>query len=463
MNSVIRRTRLFTVIAITLIASLGLQAAQTKVDPPKNPYKLQDDVQLGRQASAEVEKQLRLIRDPEIEGYITRVGMRLVESIPNQFQHQEFRYSFKVVDAPDINAFALPGGPTYVNRGLIQAAAGEGELAGVMAHETSHVALRHGTAQVAKAQKYSLLGAVGAITGAVIGGGLGGVVAQGSQMGVGAYFLRFSRAYEKQADTLGAQIMANAGYDPRDLANMFRTIERSGGGRGPEWLSSHPDPGNRYESINREAQSLRVDNPIKNTPEFNRVKARLGGMPRNSARDGREGIEPGRTGSPRRSGELPASTLQSYRSSDGLFRLSYPTNWRAYPGSASDATFAPEWAVDANDITRGAMVNYIDIGGYRNASGQQAIDAVLRQLLESNSYLREERGNRYNGSLGGRSATATFLTGRNRSGFQERVWLIVRPTREGALYLAFVAPENEFNRYEPTFRSMVRSVSINDR
>src|SRR4029453_9571979 len=115
---------------------------------------VQDDVKLGRQAAAEAEQQLPLLRDNEVVDYVDRVGSRLAAAIPPEFQHPEFRYTFKVVNARDINAFALPGGPMYVNCGMIEAARREGEMAGVMAHEISHVALRHGTAQATKAQKY---------------------------------------------------------------------------------------------------------------------------------------------------------------------------------------------------------------------------------------------------------------------------------------------------------------------
>ena len=265
-----------------LISMLVMPAlAQTRVSAPKNSMDIRKDVELGRQAAAEVEKQVPLLNDSEINRYVEHVGMRLAEAIPPEFQHREFQYSFKVVDASDINAFALPGGFTYVNRGLIEAAKNEGELAGVIAHEISHVALRHGTAQYAKAQKAGIGQAAGQILGAIIGGGVGSVIAATSQLGIGAYFTKYSREYEKQADILGSQMMARADYDPRDLANMFRTIEQQSEGRGgPEWLSSHPNPGNRYEYINREAQTLPVSNPIKNTPEFREERARLRDMPR---------------------------------------------------------------------------------------------------------------------------------------------------------------------------------------
>src|SRR5438309_7055904 len=212
------------------IVTMPLAAiAQTPISYHSNKYKPTDDVKLGRQAAAEAEQQFPLLRDSEVNAYVERIGQRLVASIPPEFQHPEFRYYFKVVNASDINAFALPGGPMYVNRGMIEAARTEGELAGVMAHELSHVALRHGTAQATKAQKYAIGAGVAGILGTILGGpGLGQV----AQAPFGVYFLKYSREYETEADLLGARIMANAGYDPRDLANMFRTIEAQGGGGG---------------------------------------------------------------------------------------------------------------------------------------------------------------------------------------------------------------------------------------
>src|SRR5205085_2498503 len=252
--------------------------AQTKIALHSNKYSPQDDVKVGRQAAAEVEQQMPLLRDSEVENYISTIGNRLVAAIPQEFQHPEFRYYFRVVNASDINAFALPGGPMYVNRGMIEAARTEGELAGVMAHELSHVALRHGTAQATKAQKYSILAGVLGIGGAILGGP---AVGQLGQAAVGAYFLKFSREYETEADVLGSQIMARAGYDPRDLARMFQIIEQQGGSRGaPTFLSDHPSPANRYARINQEAQYLRVENPVRDTREFERIQARLRGMGR---------------------------------------------------------------------------------------------------------------------------------------------------------------------------------------
>ena len=274
--------RTFTQIGATALLAAAFAAApstQTVVTPPPNKFTLEDDGQLGQKAAREAEREYPILRDDAVTGYVQSVGSRLSESIPAELQHSQFRYTFTVLDVKDINAFALPGGPMYVHRGIIEAAHTEGELAGVMAHEMSHVALRHGTAQQTKAEKISFGAIAGAVVGRAVGGGLGTLIYEGSQFGLNATFLRFSRDFEKQADLLGTQMMARAGYDPRDLARMFETIEQEGGNRPPQWLSDHPNPGNRIEYINAEAEHLTIENPIAASDALPRVQAHLRTLP----------------------------------------------------------------------------------------------------------------------------------------------------------------------------------------
>src|SRR5687767_9844009 len=269
-----RHARLLPLLFLT-VALVNPALAQTKITPDKNSYSPAQDVELGREAAAEAKKQLPMLNDGRVDDYVESVGARLAEAIPAEFRHPEFRYTFEVVNQKEINAFALPGGPMFLNRGMIEAASTEAEMAGVMAHEISHVALRHGTAQATKGQKFQVGAIAGQILGAIVGGAAGSVIAQGSQFGLGAYFLKYGREYERQADLLGAQILARAGYDPREMANMFRTIQEQGGRSGPEWLSSHPDPGNRYNAILKEASNLPVQGRAGSPAEFNSVQARL--------------------------------------------------------------------------------------------------------------------------------------------------------------------------------------------
>src|SRR5690349_1828493 len=179
MRPAARRGRAWPLVALFLAAS-ALPLAQTKITPPKNKFTPEQDVELGREAAAEVRKQYPIIEDAAIAAYLERLGERLVAEAPAELNKPVFEYSFTPVNLKDINAFALPGGPMFVNRGMFEAAAGEGEVVGVMAHELSHVLLRHGTANATKAEGFQLGALAGAIAGAVIGGGWGQAISQGS-------------------------------------------------------------------------------------------------------------------------------------------------------------------------------------------------------------------------------------------------------------------------------------------
>ena len=437
--------------------------AQTAVRMPKNKYKVQDDVKLGVDASRQVEQQFPILNDGMVDNYVEDVGARLVGAIPAEFRHNEFRYEFDVVNARDINAFALPGGPMYVNRGMIEAAKNEGEMAGVMAHEIAHVALRHATAQATKQGSWkNQLGMIGMILGGAVVGGQTG--AQLGMLGAQAWMTKYSREYETQADVLGARIMADAGYDPRDLANMFRTIAQEGSGRGPEWLSSHPDPGNRFQNINREAQYLRVSsNPIKVTREFSRVQERLRSMPRalTMAEIERSGQRTGGAGNPTAGGrytrnvQLPSRSYRTY-SSGNWVSVSVPNNWREF-STSSQVTFAPEGAYGDNGITHGAMM------GVEQGSGSlyNYAQDYIQGLAQANSYLRQQ-GGLQRATLGGRTAYAGQLSGRSPvTGETEVVTVYVTQLRSGEMFwLATVAPQDETYNYNTAFRTMINSIRL---
>src|SRR5258706_15712125 len=168
---------------LLLTAALATVSTQTQVVAPPNKYAPADDVKLGREAEAQALKELPMLNDAAVDEYVAGIGQRLVAAIPPEFQHPEFRYTFRVVNQKEINAFALPGGPMFLNRGMMEAAHNEGEVAGVMAHEMSHVMLRHGTAQQTKATPYEVGAVAGQILGAIVGGGLGSIIAQGTNFG----------------------------------------------------------------------------------------------------------------------------------------------------------------------------------------------------------------------------------------------------------------------------------------
>ena len=456
-------------IMAAIVAMPVTSFAQTKISYHSNKYTPQDDVKLGRQAAAEAERQLPVLRDEEVTAYLESVGQRLVAAIPPEFQHPEFHFYFRVVEDRQINAFALPGGPMYVNTGTILAAHKEGELAGVMAHELSHVALRHGTAQATKAQKYSILSGIAGIAGTVLAGPGAGQLAQ---LPVAASFLRYSREYETEADLLGARIMSRAGYDPRDLANMFKLIESQGGGGGG-FLSDHPSPKDRYAKINNEAQVLRVNNLITDNTAFNRIQERLRGSRYASSgqRGGRNYPSSGNNypssgndypSSPRGRVDSPSRRYRSY-SEFGVLRLSVPDNWRELSEQGS-VWFAPEGAYGSTN-GQSVFTHGLSLGTARTQSTslQQATNEFINSLEQSNTSLRA-RANYQRTTVNGRSAlTISFSNTNEATGRNEIITVTTAQLRNGDLfYFITVSPDSDFSAYQSAFNYILQSIQFTD-
>jgi predicted Zn-dependent protease len=339
-------------------------------------------------------------------------------------------------------------------------------MAGVMAHEIAHVAMRHATAQATKQSSAgNTLRTLGLILGGAVVGGQAG--AQLGALGASIWTTKYSREYESQADIMGARIMADAGYDPRDLANMFRTIAGQRSGGGPEFLSSHPDPGNRFEKITREASYLNVSrNPIKITRDFERIKAKLQGMPptRTMAELQRSGggtrqvqtnpTSPGRYSSVV---QRPAAQFRTYSGSSAL-SIGVPSNWRDFP-SDQTVQFAPEGAYGDQGITHGVMIGVYD--GQGNLS--QASNAYLNQVTQGNQYLRQQSGFTRT-VVGGRQALTATLSGRSPvTGQNEIVDIYTTQFRNGQVFYAVtVVPQNEADRYAYAFRNVLTSIRFND-
>jgi beta-barrel assembly-enhancing protease len=209
--------------AILLVATICWADARTPLKPGWNLFTPEQDIQIGTRAAAKIGQQILLLNDSRVDGYLDTLGKRLASFAPGY----RYPYQYRCVNDENVNAFALPGGFIYINRGVIEAADNEAQLAGVMAHETSHVALRHGTNQVSKAEAWRIpLGLLGAA------GGLGGLIAQaGGGFTLNSIVLKYSRDDETQADVLGTQILYDAGYDPRALAQFFEKIAAESKGK----------------------------------------------------------------------------------------------------------------------------------------------------------------------------------------------------------------------------------------
>ncbi|MGD9904710.1 MAG: M48 family metallopeptidase [Vicinamibacterales bacterium] len=462
------RRRLPVVAAVMAMSLAVTLTAQTVVKPPNNKYTPEQDVQLGKEAAAEVRREYPIIDDSQITAYLSRAGNRLVEHAPRELNHPVFEYSFTPVNLKEINAFALPGGPMFVNRGMFDAAGSEGEVVGVMAHELAHVLLRHGTANATKAQRFQIGAIAGAIAGAIIGGGWGEAISQGSQFGLGAWLLKYSRDYEKQADLLGAQIMARAGFDPRDLATMFETIEKQGNGSPPQWLSSHPNPGNRSQYIQQEAAKLTIG-PRPEANGFSAAKARFAALPPARSMTDRTraggGSSNGGAASVGTVGQPVPRPSTQYRTQRGgqLFQVSVPSNWTAVSGSSA-VKYVPQNALGPYE-GQSVFTHGVELGVAQASSRSlsQAHETFVNAILRSNPGLRAaETGRQLR--ISQRSAVGTVLSGPSALGEQERVGVFTTLLADGNLfYYLTVVPERDAETYGPAFDRVGNSIRLSDR
>jgi hypothetical protein len=386
---------------------------------------------------------------------------------PSEFKQSDYEYSFTPVNLKEINAFALPGGPMFVHRGMFDAAASEGEVVGVMAHELSHVLLRHGTANASKAQSpWMQLGQIaGVLGGAVVGGAAGSAIMQGSQLGLGSLLLRYSRDYEKQADLLGAQIMARAGYDPRALARMFETIQKESGEAGsgaPQWLSSHPNPGNRTVYITKEAESLKLA-AAADTSGFEPAKAAFAKLPpaMTMAELSKRENAPASVGTPGQP-VPPPSTSYRTMSGGGLFQASVPSNWSGLSAKTSIKVVPQNGYGELNGQTVFTHGVEFGVAGASSRDLRDATNAWLKAVSQSNPDLRLA-GEQQTVRVSNRTAIGTPLTNPSPLGGAERITVYTTFLANGNLfYYLAIAPDAEFETYRPVFQRIGQSIRFTD-
>src|SRR3954451_2822871 len=350
MNSVSMKTNRslpIQAIACALVMLLAApQAMWARYNPPHHydMYSPEQDLEVGKQAAAQVYKTMPVLpEDDPLTKYLQKIGNDLAaHANANPINGQKWPFTFHVIAQKDVNAFALPGGPMFVNVGTIVSADNEAELAGVMAHEMSHVRLRHGTVN---ASKGGMLEALGQIAGGVLGNGAAGSLAQlGAQIGVGSVLLKFSRGYEKEADLLGTDLMYDTGYNPQAMADFFKKLDSTGGPGGPQFLSDHPNPGNRSAYVAAEVKTLPSRGSYRgNGNDWASIKSRAGSTktytgqqiangkftPTGVTGPGSNGgsVQPvsASTGSPAVSGLAPSGNYQVFE--HNAYRIKYPDNW----------------------------------------------------------------------------------------------------------------------------------------
>lgn len=475
-------------VILCLLASANA-LSQTQVKPGFNIFSQEQDVEIGRQSASEVERQLPMLNDRGIQRYVSGIGKRLAAVAPGA----KYPYQFKVVNVSDINAFALPGGFMYINRGLIEAAQGEGELAGVMAHEMAHVALRHGTNQASKAYLAQAgLGVLGGILGG--GGATGQIIGALGGFGLNTLFLKFSRTAEEQADVVGAQIMARAGYDPMDMVSMFETLQRQSGhdpGKVEQFFSDHPSPSHREDRIRQEADLLGPVQKVRPLGDFAHIRSDLRSIPaapsmqqiasRQAPSGG--GRPQGQTGGIRI--EPPSSHFRRFEQRNGFFQIDHPENWQTYEASKGyGVTIVPPGGVidtgnGQQSIIYGVIINHYDPfegsveerashGGDGPSRSRETLEEashdLINQVMQTNPHLHlvtdSERRERIDEGRG----LSAVLSGRSPvTGQEERVTVFTRelPDRH-VIYALFIAPGRDYGELGRTFQHMISSLRVND-
>ncbi|MGC2695226.1 MAG: M48 family metallopeptidase [Candidatus Angelobacter sp.] len=454
---------------------------------------------LGLQAMGEVYKQMPVLPDssPETQ-YIQHLGKKLTAVIPADVS---WPYQFHVIPAADINAFALPGGPIFVNLGTITAAENEAELAGVLAHEMSHVYMQHSAKQAPKATWAQIIAGLG---GAVLPqSGLGNLARMGIQIGAGTMLMKYSRADEAQADSTGAIIMYRAGYNPKSMADFFQKLEQKYGSGGPQLLSDHPNPGNRQASIQQEVRNWPQKNYASNTGEFPRAKQDASRVKAYSAQEIAQGAKSGVWEQQNRKNNvvpanLPSSSNQGSGSGNGAgsgsstgsgenanaaeenvafkevkpsghltqhegqsFTIYYPDNWKV-AGDSNTTIIGPPSAQGQNGIAYGLIVG-------NQAGGGGSLDDATQKLAQGMA--QENPGMKISSDMknidvNGTQGRSLELSGKsplmlNGEPLPERDWLVTLPRPQGGLfYVVFVSPERDFNQLHPTYQKMLDSLQL---
>ncbi len=450
-----RRTVPSAVLATFLF--IGACAARKPGEPLKpgfNMFSKEQDIQLGREAADQVRKQYQVVQNQFLQDYLQRIGRRLAE----QPEAKEWPFSYTLLNEKSINAFALPGGPTFVFTGLLDAADNEAQLAGVIAHEMSHVILRHGTNQVSKA---NLLQLPAMLAGAVVGNGslLGQLAQAGIGLGFNSLLLKFSRTDEAEADALGARLMAKAGFNPIEMAHFFEKLEAGGGSRAPEFLSDHPNPGNRIKMIEAEIRAMPQQNYGFQTGLFSQAKSQLGALPKPPANQGLRSSASAPNGA-------PAGGWQQLQGRN--FSLSYPGNWQAFGDQQSSMiTLAPRdglvRSTNGNtEIGYGAMLSYFfPDSGTRDL--RAATEDLIHHLRSSNPSMRAQSGSPRKVRIDGSEGLVTMLESQSPYGGAETDALVTVSRPEGVFYMIFIAPSQNYAQLQSAFEQMLKSIRFRSR
>ena len=419
--------------------------------PGLNFFSRQQDVQLGQEAAQQVRKQYDTVQNPFLQDYIKRVGDRLAAT--PEARQSGFPFTFALLNVPQVNAFALPGGPMFILSGLLKTVDNEAQLAAVMAHEMSHVILRHGTHEASKA---NLIQLPAMLAGAVLGNS--SILGTLTRLGANSFMLKFSRDAESEADALGSHLMAEAGYNPLEMARFFEKLQSAGGqgnSRLAQFLSDHPNPGNRERAIEAEVRTLPQRSYGFETGEFERAKAQVNALPQPSKRRQTTSLEPGQSTVSGGWQQLRTQTLA----------LSYPGNWQPYGDRESAMiTIAPREGIAQSSegdtqIGLGTVLSYF-VPESNRTDLRSASDDLIHHL-HTGSPSMQRTGSSRSVRVDGSQGLVTMLESSSPFGGAETDGLLTVMRPQGLFYMVFIAPDQDFARWKSVFQQMIDSIRFN--
>jgi beta-barrel assembly-enhancing protease len=450
--------------------------ARVELQPCKNNMSPQQQIELGDKVVQQVYKQMPVLPDSSpVTQYVQALGQKLVAQAPGK----HWPYNFHVVNVADINAFALPGGSMFVNLGSIQAASNEAQLAAVMSHEISHVVLQHSVCNLEKEKKVGLFAGLGQIASGLILGDtvLGGLAQKGIGLTAGLSFLRMGREAEQQADLEGVGILYDAGYDPRAMPQFFETIQAKYGKGGAQFLSDHPNPGNRTEYIDKEISSfVPKARYVSNSTDFKRIHQAVSGMRAYTSKEVDSGVwkrkDPNQTvstGVNQYDASTPANAKvdtappQHWITFTGKgFSMQIPSTWQA-AGDQNSAMIAPPGGiVQSTSGNTGNLAYGVLTDLYSPDPAAESTDnfsALISELTRENTGL--EPGRTDNIRIGEISAKSIHAVNRSaNNGGGERDWIVGIPRNTGMRYFVFVCPEPDFPAMRATFQHILDSIRL---
>ena len=452
--------RFFSLLLILCLALPAPVFARYRPTQGANAFSKEQELHAGQEASADVLKKMPVLPEGDpVTQYVQRLGAQLTAHAPGE----PWPYHFRVVNQKEINAFALPGGPIFINMGTIQAADNEAQLAGVMAHEISHVVQRHATRAATKQMKVQMpLQILGALLGRST---LGQLAEAGISFGAGSYFMKNSRQNESEADLIGTDIMYDSGYNPQAMADFFAKLEKEGGANGAQFFSDHPNPGNRAGAVEREVRSLSPKSYRNSGTEFAQIKQRVATIKPLTAQEiaAQQQQQVSTIKGRLPAAEYPSRSTQTFN--HDLFQISYPDNWRVFGDQTSTVNIAPPSGVSDNAIAYGVLVSDFQLEN-TSSTIDQATHELLNSLRQSNQDMKQigqDEDIRVAGVSGKSVDLIATSPVRDADGKaqRERDWLVTVPGRRGnLLYMVFIAPDADFNTLRPTFEQMLRSLKV---